>query len=118
MAGVMKGLGSMGSAIAMLVAQNIINFFIPSGSGQATAIMPIMVPLGDIAGVSRQITVLAYQFGDGYSNMLWPTCSVATMCGIGKIPLDKWYKFFLPVYGICFLVQVILIVIAVMIGYA
>ena len=118
MAGVMKGLGAMGSAIAMLVAQNIINFFIPSGSGQATAIMPIMVPLGDIAGVSRQITVLAYQFGDGYSNMLWPTCSVATMCGIGKIPLDRWYKFFLPVYGVCFLVQVVLIIIAVMIGYA
>ena len=90
-------LGKTGSAIGMLVAQNIINFFIPSGSGQATAIMPIMVPLGDLAGVTRQVTVLAYQFGDGYSNMLWPTCSVATMCGIGKIPLDRWYKFFLPV---------------------
>ncbi|MBQ2095347.1 MAG: YfcC family protein, partial [Firmicutes bacterium] len=111
-------LGKTGSAIGMLVAQNIINFFIPSGSGQATAIMPIMVPLGDLAGVTRQVTVLAYQFGDGYSNMLWPTCSVATMCGIGKIPLDRWYKFFLPVFGVCFLVQVILIVIAVAIGYA
>ncbi|MBR0209323.1 MAG: YfcC family protein, partial [Firmicutes bacterium] len=86
LASVTAGLGRMGSAIGMLVAQNIINFFIPSGSGQATAIRPIMVPLGDLAGVSRQITVLAYQFGDGYSNMLWPTCSVATMCGIGKIP--------------------------------
>jgi uncharacterized ion transporter superfamily protein YfcC len=111
-------LGKTGSAIGMLVAQNIINFFIPSGSGQATAIMPIMVPLGDLAGVTRQVTVLAYQFGDGYSNMLWPTCSVATMCGIGKIPLDRWYKFFLPVYGVCFLVQVVLIIIAVAIGYA
>ena len=40
------------------------------------------------------------------------------MCGIGKIPLDRWYKFFLPVYGVCFLVQVILIIIAVAIGYA
>ena len=117
MASVMTGLGGIGSAIAMLVAQNIINFFIPSGSGQATAIMPIMVPLGDLAGVSRQVTVLAYQFGDGYSNMLWPTCSVATMCGIGKIPLNKWYKFFIPVYGVCFITQVVLLVIAVMIGY-
>ncbi len=117
LASVMTKLGGIGSAIAMLVAQNIINFFIPSGSGQATAIMPIMVPLGDIAGVSRQITVLAYQFGDGYSNMLWPTCSMATMCGIGKIPLDKWYKFFLPVFGVCFLVQVALIIVAVLINY-
>ena len=118
LATVTAGLGKMGSAIGMLVAQNIINFFIPSGSGQATAIMPIMVPLGDLAGVTRQVTVLAYQFGDGYSNMLWPTCSVATMCGIGKIPLDRWYKFFIPVYGVCFLVQVILLIIAVAIGYA
>ena len=118
LASVTAGLGRMGSAIGMLVAQNIINFFIPSGSGQATAIMPIMVPLGDLAGVTRQVTVLAYQFGDGYSNMLWPTCSVATMCGIGKIPLDRWYKFFIPVYGVCFLVQVILLIIAVAIGYA
>ncbi len=113
----MTGLGSIGSSISMLVAQNIINFFIPSGSGQATAIMPIMVPLGDLAGVSRQTTVLAYQFGDGYSNMLWPTCSVATMCGIGKIPLNKWYKFFIPVYACCFALQVVLIVIATLIGY-
>ncbi|MBQ3661819.1 MAG: YfcC family protein [Firmicutes bacterium] len=118
LASVTAGLGRMGSAIGMLVAQNIINFFIPSGSGQATAIMPIMVPLGDLAGVSRQITVLAYQFGDGYSNMLWPTCSVATMCGIGKIPLDRWYKFFIPVFAVCFCVQVILLIIAVMIGYS
>ena len=118
LASVTAGLGRMGSAIGMLVAQNIINFFIPSGSGQATAIMPIMVPLGDLAGVTRQVTVLAYQFGDGYSNMLWPTCSVATMCGIGKIPLDRWYKFFIPVYAVCFCVQVILLIIAVMIGYA
>ncbi len=117
MAGVMAGFGRIGSSISMLVAQNIINFFIPSGSGQATAIMPIMAPLGDLAGVSRQVTVLAYQFGDGYSNMLWPTCSVATMCGIGKIPLNKWYKFFLPVYAACFALQVILIIVAVMIGY-
>ena len=118
MSTVTAGLGKMGSAIGMLVCQNIINFFIPSGSGQATAIMPIMVPLGDLAGVTRQVTVLAYQFGDGYSNMLWPTCSVATMCGIGKIPLDRWYKFFIPVFGVCFIVQVILIVIAVAMGYA
>ncbi|MBR4143677.1 MAG: YfcC family protein, partial [Firmicutes bacterium] len=72
----------------------------------------------DLAGVTRQVTVLAYQFGDGYSNMLWPTCSVATMCGIGKIPLDRWYKFFIPVYAVCFCVQVILLIIAVAIGYA
>lgn len=76
--------------ILMLIAQNIINFFIPSGSGQATAIMPIMIPLADLSGINRQIAVLAYQFGDGYSNMLWPTAGIAIGCGIAKIPLGKW----------------------------
>ena len=58
------------TAEMMLVVQNILNFFIPSGSGLAAAIMPIMVPLADLTDVNRQIAVLAYQFGDGYSNLI------------------------------------------------
>lgn len=103
--------------ILMLISQNIINFFIPSGSGQAAAIMPIMVPLSDLAGINRQIAVLAYQFGDGYSNMLWPTAGVAIGCGIAKIPLGKWYKFFLKLFGLMFLLQCVFIVIAVLTNY-
>ncbi|MDL2263777.1 TIGR00366 family protein [Synergistaceae bacterium OttesenSCG-928-I11] len=101
----------------MLVAQNIINFFIPSGSGQATAIMPIMTPLADLAGVNRQIAVLAFQFGDGYSNALWPTCSCAIMCGIARIPLGTWYRFFLKLFAIVFVIQMIFIGIATAINY-
>jgi uncharacterized ion transporter superfamily protein YfcC len=57
----------------MLAVQSACNFFIPSGSGQAYVTMPIMTPLADLTGVSRQAAVLAYQIGDGFTNMLVPT---------------------------------------------
>ena len=101
----------------LLIFQNFLNFFIPSGSGQATAIMPIIVPLADLTGLSRQVAVLAYQFGDGYSNMLWPTASCAIAMGIAKIPLGKWYKFFLPVFGILFVMQSFFVILATFIHY-
>lgn len=66
---------------AMLLVQTAINFFVPSGSGQAALTMPIMAPLSDVLGVSRQIAVLAFQFGDGY-NIILPT-SAATMGVLG-----------------------------------
>lgn len=113
----MDGLPAWGTGIAMLVAQNILNFFIPSGSGQAAAIMPIMTPLADLQGVNRQIAVLAYQFGDGFSNLLWPNGVCAILCGIARVPLDKWYKFFLPVFGVFFLLQCGFVILAVMMNY-
>ncbi len=113
----MQNLPSWLTAELMLIVQNVLNFFIPSGSGQAAAIMPIMIPLGDLAGVNRQISVLAYQFGDGFSNLIWPTGPCAIMCGVAKIPLGKWYKFFLPLFGIMFLLQSFLIILATFINY-
>lgn len=118
MSTLMDGLPAAATGVVMLIIQNIINFFIPSGSGQATAIMPIMVPLADLQGLGRQIAVLAYQFGDGFSNLLWPTASCTIMCGIAKIPLGKWYKFFLPMFAVMFVLQVAFIVVAVMMNYA
>lgn len=114
----MDGLPAWGTGIAMLIVQNILNFFIPSGSGQAAAIMPIMIPLADLSELNRQIAVLAYQFGDGFSNLLWPTASCTIMCGIAKIPMGKWYKFFLPIFAVFFVLQIIFIVIAVAMNYS
>ena len=73
----------------MVIVQTFINFFINSGSGQAATTMPIMAPLADILGVSRQTAVLAFQYGDGLSNSLWPTSGVlmAGLCMAG-IPFD------------------------------
>ncbi|NRA81563.1 MAG: TIGR00366 family protein, partial [Pseudoalteromonas sp.] len=67
------------SAIGMLVIQTLLNTFIPSGSGQAYVTMPLMAPLGDLVGVPRQVAVLAYQFGDGFSNMIIPTMVAASV---------------------------------------
>lgn len=114
----MDGLPAWATAEMMLVVQNILNFFIPSGSGQAAAIMPIMIPLADLSEVNRQIAVLAYQFGDGFSNLLWPTASCTIMCGIAKIPMGKWYRFFLPIFAVFFVLQMIFIFIAVQINYS
>ena len=103
------------SGVGMLVVQNLVNFFIPSGSGQAVVMMPIMAPLSDLVGLSREIAVTAFQFGDGFSNLFWPT-AVATECGIMGIGMDKWYKFMAPLFGLIFILQAILIVAGVMIG--
>ena len=79
--------------------------------------MPIIVPLADLTGLSRQTAVLVYQFGDGYSNMLWPTASCAIAMGIAKIPLGKWYKFILPVFAVLFALQSFFAILATVINY-
>ena len=82
----------------MLVIQTLLNTFIPSGSGQAYVTMPLMVPLGDLVGVPRQVAVLAYQFGDGFSNMIIPNNAVLMgilgMAGVlTAIGLDSVYHY-------------------------
>ncbi|MEG1602202.1 MAG: TIGR00366 family protein [Cloacibacillus sp.] len=105
------------AGVGMLIVQTLINFFIPSGSGQAATTMPIMGPLADLLGISRQVAVLAFQFGDGFSNILWPTAFAAVFCGIANIPYAKWLKWLIPRFCIVFLVQASLIVLAIFIGY-
>lgn len=109
-----SGLGNLpktGAACAMIVIQNLINFFVPSGSGQAVTSMPIMVPLADTLGINRQIAVVAFQFGDGFSNMFWPT-QAAIDCAIGGIALSKWYKFFAPLFLVFLALEFIMMIIA------
>ena len=92
---------SMFSAIGMFIAQLGFNFVIPSGSGQALVTMPIMAPLSDLIGVTRQTSVLAYQLGDGLSNILYPTSGyfMATLALAG-VGWDRWVRFFVPLFGI------------------
>lgn len=104
------------AAEAMLILQTLLNFFIPSGSGQAATMMPIMAPIADMVGISRQVAVLAYQFGDGLSNTLWPTCGIMVSCGLAGVPVDRWWKFFVPLFGLLFLAVSVLLAIAVVIG--
>ncbi len=81
------------SSQVMFIAQTMINFFVPSGSGQAALTMPVMAPLGDLVGVSRQTAVLAFQFGDGFSNLIIPTSAVTMgVLTLAEIPWEKWVK--------------------------
>ncbi|MCR5482134.1 MAG: AbgT family transporter [Clostridia bacterium] len=104
-------------AIAMLIMQTILNFFIPSGSGQAAVSMPIMAPMADILGLSRDTAVLAYQFGDGLSNIVWPTAFAAIMAGLAGVKVEKWWRFIFPIFGVIIVVQAILMVVAVSTGF-
>jgi len=89
------------SAIGMFIAQLGFNFVIPSGSGQALVTMPIMAPLSDLIGVTRQTAVLAFQLGDGLSNILYPTSGyfMATLA-IAGVTWDRWVRFFFPLFCI------------------
>lgn len=102
----------------MLIFQSVLNFFIPSASGQALVSMPLMTPLADLLGFSRQTAVLAYVFGDGFSNMIIPTNGVLmAMLGIGKISFGKWFRFALPLFCILMVFAILTIMFSVWIGY-
>lgn len=110
--------GSEFAAIGMLFIQSILNFFIPSGSGQALVTMPLMAPIGDLVGVSRQVSVLAFQLGDGLMNMIVPTNPVLMgILGLAAIPYDKWFKFIYPLMIKLILASSAALAIAVWIGY-
>jgi uncharacterized ion transporter superfamily protein YfcC len=118
LAGPLALVGAHAAAVGMLLIQTVLNFFIPSGSGQAFVTMPIMAPLGDLVGVSRQVSVLAYQFGDGFSNMIVPTNIVLmSILGIAGIPYDRWFRFVWPLLLKLVAAGAVALVIAVAIGY-
>jgi len=110
---ILAGIPGSLSAVGMMVAQAILEFFISSGSGQAVATMPIMAPLADIIGVTRQTAVLALQLGDGLSNIFYPVSGyfIATL-GLARVPYEKWVKFFLPLLAIEWVMAIIAMMVA------
>lgn len=89
--------GPVAGAILMFWANLFINLFIPSGSGQAAAVMPIMVPLADLTGITRQVAVQAFQFGDGLSNCIVPTAgTIMGSLGIAGVAYNRYAKWFAP----------------------
>ena len=105
------------AAEAMLFIQTLLNFLIPSGSGQAATSMPIMAPLSDLLNISRQTAILAFQFGDGLSNILWPTAFMPIICGLSRVRMDKWLRWFVPLFILLFLTQAACIALALVINY-
>ncbi|WP_245935565.1 YfcC family protein [Sediminitomix flava] len=107
----LDGIGKIASIELMFLSQSFLNFFLPSGSGQAALTMPIMAPLSDLLGVSRQTAVLAFQFGDGLSNMIIPTSGVTMgVLGISKISYGEWLKWFYPLFIILTLTAMALLI--------
>lgn len=95
--GSMSGMGKYGTVSIMYVIQTGINLIMPSGSAKAALTMPIMSQFSDLIGISRQATVMAYQLGDGFTNMITPTSGVLMgVLGIARIPYEKWLKWVFP----------------------
>ncbi len=117
-AGAMDGIGALGSAEAMLLVQSALNFFVPSGSGQAALTMPLMSQLADLVGVTRQTAVLAYQLGDGLTNMIIPTNPVLIgALGIVGLPWTRWARWVLPLQLFLILCGGVAVAVAVSLGY-
>lgn len=105
-------------APVMFLMHIVINFFVTSGSGQAAITMPIMVPVADLVGMSRQTAVLAFNFGDGFCNFILPHAA-ATMgfVGAGNIPFSRWFRFIIKLFGIWVVIGCMLLMLATVIGY-
>lgn len=104
--------------VAMMVTQGLLNFLIPSGSGQAAATMPIMVGLVDLTDMTRQTAVLAFQFGDGFSNIFYPTSGYfMAALAIAKIKYTDWIKFIWPLLLIWYGLGAVFLIIAYFINW-
>ena len=112
-AGPLQSAGPDAAALGMLGVQTICNIFIPSGSGQAFVTMPIMAPLATLTGVSQQVAVIAYQFGDGFINMVIPTSAlVMGTLALGRIPYGAWARFCIPLLVKLFALAIVFLLIA------
>jgi len=107
----MNNLGQMATVSIMYVIQTGINIIIPSGSAKAALTMPIMAPFSDLIGLSRQATVVAFQFGDGFTNMITPTSGVLLgVLSVARIPYQKWVKWVAPFILLLFILGFLLLI--------
>ena len=115
----LEGLPAGVAASLMVVVQSALNFLVPSGSGQAALTMPIMAPLGDLLGVSRQVSVLAFQLGDGLTNLIVPTsATLMGVLGAARIDWLRWARFIAGSLLALFGLSLLFVVGAVLAGYA
>jgi len=118
MGSVLAGLPEILSAWFMYIFQSIFNFFVVSGSGQAALTMPLMAPLAEIVGVTKQVAVLAFQLGDGFTNLIVPTsgCLMGVL-GVARLDWGNWVKFQIKFQGILVLFGTLFIILAVLTGF-
>lgn len=109
--GVISSLHPVFAAQMMFVVQGVINFFVHSGSGQAALTMPIMSPLADVIGITRQTAVLAFQFGEGWINPILPTSGLTMgVLGLANISWNTWFRWMLPIQIFFFILALLLLI--------
>ncbi len=108
----LDGTSEVTSLTAMYGIQAVINFLIPSATAKAAITIPIMAPFSDLVGVSRQAMVLAFQFGDGFTNMITPTSGVLMAAlAMARVPYEKWVKWIWKGVGILLILGLLLLVV-------
>jgi len=113
----LEGLPLLASSLGMVFAQSLLHVAIPSVSGQAVLTMPLLVPLSDLLGLSRQVVVLAYQYGAGLCDMLTPTNgALLAMLAAAGVRYEEWIKFTAPLYLALIALGAVSIAIAIAIG--
>lgn len=112
----LEGKSAILTLLIIFVFVTIFNFFVASGSGKAVVVMPILKPLGEVLHINQQVMVLAYQYGDGFTNTFWPTAALLQL-SLCDMDYGRWFKFAWKIYACLILSGFILIVIANQIGY-
>lgn len=119
LAGYLTDLPPFGSAVGIFIVVSLLNGLVASGSAKAMALMPIIIPLADLVGVTRQTAIFAYQFGDGMTNMAWFTYgTLLIFLSYGKVPIGRWYKFLWPLLLMVLALSLVFLFIAVQINYS
>ncbi|MBN2797349.1 MAG: putative basic amino acid antiporter YfcC [Clostridia bacterium] len=117
MSSVLDSLPATLSAWFMYVFQSIFNFFVVSGSGQAALTMPLMAPLAELIGVTKQMAVLAFQLGDGFTNLIVPTsASLMGVLGVARVDWTTWAKFQIKFQGLLVILGTVFIILGVLVG--
>lgn len=116
--GISNSLPNWAELMGMFYANAALNLLITSGSTKAAIVMPIMVPMADYLGLTRQSAVFAFQLGDGLLNLCSPLSTTLTgIMAVSQISYDKWIKFFFPLVGIYIVIGTILILLCRILGY-
>ena len=114
-----SAVGSVAGAAVMFIFNLCFNLLISSGSGQAVAVMPVMVPLADLTGITRQVAVEAFKLGDGLSNIIVPTAGAMMAClGIAKVPYGKYIRRIIPYFLVTVVVALVVVVAGQMLGWS
>lgn len=112
-----EGVSPLSGLFLLYALVLLMNFFISSGSAKAFLVLPLLLPLTDILGIHRQVAAQAYLFGDGFSNLLYPTnAALMIALGLSVVSYPKWLKWTLPLQGILLVISLIWLVIAHLIG--